>query len=372
MRIGIDLTWVKPHKNGGTEFYIRNLLDGFLMLQDENEYILFVSKDNCYSFEHYLEDKRFKYVKCNVSSHNLIQRVLWKNFFLYNKMKKSKIELAFFPVYDMPLTKCKSFYIVTTIHDIQALHYPQYFSKIEYYVLLISWKLALKHADLIISISDFVKKDLQDHFKNTNNIQTIYNPILINKNEILPFDILETKYGLSKYNYYYTVSSLLPHKNLSTILKVIENITNNNVNLPNKFLISGVGGKQKEELEQYILDNNLEENIVLTGFIDNDERNTLIKYCQCFLFPSIFEGFGMPPVEAMMLGTNVLATKKTSIEEVTQGKCYYVDNPYDVDEWIDKMLLIKNKNMRNQFLFPEYEVTNIAKQYLDTFYMFKK
>ena len=78
----------------------------------------------------------------------------------------------------------------------------------------------------------------------------------------------------------------------------------------------------------------LEQEVTLTGFVDSAERNALYQHCRAFLFPSVFEGFGMPPIEAMLFGTVVITTDRTCIPEVTQGKANYVKDPYDVQEWI--------------------------------------
>ena len=93
----------------------------------------------------------------------------------------------------------------------------------------------------------------------------------------------------------------------------------------------------REALERQIRDRGLEKEVVLTGFVENEERNTLYKNCRAFLFPSVFEGFGMPTVEAMLFGAVVIATDRTCVPEVTQGKANYVKDPYDVQEWIRVM-----------------------------------
>ena len=365
MLIGIDLTWVKPGKNGGTESYIRNLLDGILEIKNKNKFKLFVTKDNYKSFEKYTQYKEFSMTICKLNANDLAYRIIWKNLFLYSKMKKEKIDIAFFPVYDMPLHKSKIFPTVTVIHDLLALHYPQYFSKIENIIYRLSWKKVVKNATEIITTSLFVKNDIYQKYQRDTNIRTISIPIVVNKTQEEYQRILK-QYDIQDSNYYYTISSLLPHKNLTTLLKVMNKINKYKIDLPKKLLISGVGGKEKENLKDFILKNNLEEKIIFTGFVSNDERNILIKHSQCFLFPSIFEGFGMPPIEAMMLGSNVLTTRKASIEEVTKGKCNYVDNPFDVDDWIKKMLDIKYQE-KKVIVFKEYEKRYIAKQYIKCF-----
>ena len=131
--------------------------------------------------------------------------------------------------------------------------------------------------------------------------------------------------------------------------------------LPDKLLISGVNGNAAEELKKQIRDMNLQDAVILTGFVSNEERNALYQNCHTFLFPSVFEGFGMPPIEAMLFHTRVITTRCASIPEVTQGKAVYVDDPYDVDEWIDKLL---GRQGQESMDFSVYDPERISKKYL--------
>ncbi|WP_419021834.1 glycosyltransferase, partial [Holdemanella sp.] len=89
------------------------------------------------------------------------------------------------------------------------------------------------------------------------------------------------------------------------------------------------------------------------------------KNCHSFLFPSVFEGFGMPPVEAMLFGTKVITTKCTSIPEVTQNKALYVEDPYRVDDWVK---MIRSKEEMGRLDVGVYAPDKIAKEYLDVLY----
>lgn len=367
MRIGIDLTWLKPNKSGGVESFIRNLLDGFLELEDKNTYVLFTAKDNTESLANYKKDKRIEIVECDTHANNVKEHLIWQNLKQYKILKKNYINFCFFPVYEMPLYKNKKIKSVTTIHDIQACHFPEFFSKLENLWFRMGWKSVLKNANRVVTISDFTKADIENHFKHKGNIQRIYNPIVLNNEKECSFKEISKKYNITANNYYYTVCSLHKHKNLITLINIVEEIVKKNIDIPKTLVVSGVGGPQKQELQEIIKNKNLQDNIILTNFVSNEERNSLIENSNTFLFPSLFEGFGMPPIEAMMLGTNVVTTKCTSLYEVTENKCLYVNDPLNCSEWIDKIRESQGK-AKKSIKFPNYEKKQIAQEYLDLFY----
>ncbi|MEG2917998.1 MAG: glycosyltransferase family 1 protein [Clostridium sp.] len=368
MRIGIDLLWVKPQKSGGIESYIRNLLNGFLKYEDDKyEFILFTSINNNETFLPYLKSKKFSNILCNVDSSRVGKRIIWENLHLNHKCKENNIDILFVPVYSKPLINDAAIKYVTTIHDLQAMHYPMYFSWKKRMWLKFAWKKSSKTSDRIIAISNFVKNDIIDKFQiEEEKIKVIYNPI-VKTVQTLGSNYIEEKYGLKAGSYFYTVAQLLPHKNIKTLLYVMSEIKSSHIDLPNKLVISGVGGKDKEELKSIIKTLNIEENIIITGFVSDEERDLLYENAKMFLFPSIFEGFGMPPIEAMELGTTVITTRCSCIPEVTEERAYYVEDPYDVNDWIENIMkAMKDKN-KIKVTFPNYYLENITKEYLKCF-----
>jgi len=366
--VGIDLLWVRVGKVGGTESYIRNLLDGFAMFAPQLfKFILFVSSDNKSSFECYQKYNMFKLVECNISSSSVWKRILWEHCFIDRYARKLNVDVMFVPIYSKPFSIGGIPYIVT-IHDLQALHYPEYFSKLKNLWMRLAWKYSIKSSKKIIAISNFVKEDIKNRFNAADSkIEVIYNPIKLCEQPV-EFEVLYQKYGIEPMKYLYTVSSMLPHKNLRILLQLVRFIKDNPIinKIPHTLVISGIGGKQEEEINKLIDEYDIKQDVIITGFVSNEERDTLYRHAYAFLFPSLFEGFGMPPVEALMLGTPVITTLCASIPEVTRGKAIYVNNPHDVREWYEKLKEVKGYPRKITY-FPEYEMEHVVNKYCDIF-----
>lgn len=360
-KTAIDLLWLRPGKVGGTESFIRNLLDGFSRLEEDFSFVLLVSKDNANTFEHYTRDKRFTLLRANIASAGIGKRIIWQNMHQNRLLAKYGIHRCFEPVYCKPWLNGKMEY-TCVIHDLQALHYPEYHPFYEIAYSRLCWRMDVLNSAKLITISQWVKNDIIRKY-HRRDIDVIYNPILVTKELVVPFANIKERYGIENKQFFYTVSQMIPHKNLVTLLKVMQSICETNLNLPKKLLITGVNGSAAEQLKETIKQLHLEDNVLFTGYISNEERNTLYQHCHTFLFPSVFEGFGMPPVEAMFFGAKVVTTRCASIPEVTQEKAVYVQNPYDVEEWIQK---IEMETEIGALDFSRYTPEYIAKKYLKT------
>lgn len=364
MKVGIDLLWVRPGKNGGTESYIRNILDGLSLYAEQNQkYYLYVSKDNYQTFEKYFTNPNFEKRLCDVNTASQRNRIIWENLHLSKMGVKDQLDVWFMPVYSRPFFMSKKVPVITAIHDIQGIHFPEYFSKARNMFFRLSWWWDCKTSDKIVTISKFCKEDILKHYHiPQSKIQVIYNPIITNKTNY-NFSKLEERFAIKDKAYYYTVSSLAKHKNLITLLKAMKKLKESGET--RKLLITGVKVNAGNEIERFVKENNLQDVVVFTGFISNEERDALYDHCKIFLFPSVFEGFGMPPIEAMRRGRPVITTRETSLYEVTQGKAIYVENPYDENEW--KELLQPEEPYDVVYSFEEYSLKLITSQYVSLF-----
>lgn len=370
MTIAIYLGWIRHNKCGGVESFTRNLLDGFSKIENDNKYLLICSTDNAESFKLYERDDRFTVVDAGFETARLKDTILFENFRLDKLVTSYKANVCFVPCYRIPMLWKRNKY-VAVIHDLQAYHFPENFNPGRRLWLQKGALRSAHSSDKIIAISEFVRKDIIEKLKcNAQKVVAIHNPILPNLDQEA-FLITGREVRVDKHSYLYTISALAKNKNLITLLKLIKLIKDEQPEgVSTKLVISGIGFNQKDAdnidkktLVEYIEQNNLKEDIIFTGFVSNERRNSLISNSQFFLFPSIFEGFGMPVVEAMELGARVITTNCTSIPEVSEHKALYVENPFNEREWLQVMKTHLSDEWKT-YQFPQYDTLCVATKYL--------
>lgn len=369
MTIGIDALWVRHGIVGGTESYLRNLLHGFGLYASDFMFIVYTSLDNDETFACYDQYPNIRRIRCNVESSDRVKRILWENWNLDRCARNDGIDLMFIPVYSKPISLPVSrggIPYVSTIHDLQALHYPEYFGTVRRLFLYRSWKQTCKTSACIVTDSDFCAGDIRENYsKYSDKVKRIYVPVICDDSPRASDSELRLLYGIESGKYDYCVSSLLPHKNLDTLLRARALMSERTM-----LVVSGVGG-HKEEFESRVRELGLEDRVIDIGFVSDEVRDALYDNCRLFLFPSIFEGFGMPPVEAMQRGKTVITTKESCLEEVTQGRAVYVVNATDPQEWAQVMTDTLERSdkgsISNTIYFAEYDLKNITEQYTELF-----
>lgn len=357
INLAVDLTWLVHNKVGGTEAYTKNLIDGFVSLNDKNIcYYLLLTKDNYEVFKEYDKYKNIKLIMCPLNSARKGYRVFWQNIGMSFYLKRLHTNICVEPVYLKPFIMSKNVKFITTIHDLQAAHYPQYFSKARVLWMKLAWKHSVKTSEKIIVTSNYVKQDIMSRYRvDPNKICINYDPVVIDKNNVAPIEQLND-FGVEAQNYYYMCSSLLPHKNIDTIIRALGKLKRIHSEAFVPLVISGIGGKAHEQLEKLARENGIENDLHITPFISEKERNLLYKNCKVYLAPSLFEGFGMTPIEAMIMGAPVLTTKETCSYEITGGIATYVEDARNADEWCEAL--------ETHIVAPDYiEVERLVKNY---------
>lgn len=348
MRIAIDATLLRK-ENTGTGFYIINLINGLLKLNDDNnQYYIFIDEDLAAQYfdfnrnkNFYILDKKFK---------NRIQRVLWQFFFLPFELRKKNIEVLHSPNYITPLIKL-GFKIIVTVHDLTFFIFPEKFTIIKrlFFKFFVPW--FIKKADKIIAVSNNTKKDILRYFKiREEKIAVTFESIPeYYRRDILPGNEMLEKYGISR-KYFLFVGMIEPRKNILTILKAYKKIEND---LEADLVIVGKKGWYFKEIEEYfesLKKEGLKNNIIFTGYVSEPELKYFYKNALIFIYPSIYEGFGLPPLQSMACGVPVITSNTSSLPEVVGDAAIKVD-PSDIDglaETIKKLYFDPSK--RNEMV----------------------
>ena len=256
---------------------------------------------------------------------------------------------------------------VTIPHDIKAISHrtlsdlkiPFY----KYYIYKIMYAVDFKNADFIIAISDFDKKDIESYYpKRKDKIHRIYNPIITEN--------LQIKTHLKK-RYICALNLQFHHKNIITLIKAFESIKDQ---VKYNLVLIGKVPQRVIYLKKYVREHNLENRVRFTGFIDDERVNSLFSQCILYVNPSMYEGFGMTAVEAIIKKVPTLLSKIPAHYEVTKGLASYYE-PIDDYQALASAILkcLDNRptpsylEKAKQRMIEEYDYLNIAKQYYTFF-----
>lgn len=364
----ISGVFLYPGRVGGAENYFYNLLSGIKKLGRQDEFKITINETVPVSAEE-LQD--FETIKKNIRINRGISDYFPNLFF-----GKIKSHLYFSPNYITPFFKFKNTKTITVIHDLQYKHFPHFFSRKKRIWLYVSILNTLNKADKVVCISNFVREDIESHFgkKYSNKLTVIPNPIDLNRFnfEEEPMDLIGSK------KYILSVCAHYPHKNLLTLINAFKEFHKTHsdyelilVGQLSKNLVSS-NSSYGQELTESIENNSF---IKVTGYLSDPQLGSMYHNCSFFVFPSSFEGFGMPPVEAMCFGKPVITCDVTSLKEVTLGKAIYIKDPSNSNEFLLRMVEVADDidsysakfNSYKKQVIDTYSPEVIAKQYLDVF-----
>ncbi|AUC61260.1 Glycosyltransferase [Cyanobacterium sp. HL-69] len=256
---------------------------------------------------------------------------------------------------------------IQTVHDLIPLvtlyHPPASRFNSLFYKNLLG---ALKYSDLVLTISEFSKQEILKTFPNPNyedKIKVIYQPIPIDdtdkqiaKNEIFNEGIL-SKYKLEKNNYILYVGALEMRKNIDLLIDAYSAIKDK-IKMP--LILVGSPGYGNEIFMDKIDINPEDKDVRITkrnyasirhiGYVNDLEKLILLRNANCFVFPSLYEGFGLPSLEAMAMGCPVLTSKISAIPEACQDAALYV-NPNSIPEIAEGILeMVNNNTLREELI----------------------
>ena len=330
MKIGL-ITNSIDEKSGGIGTYSYELIKNFSMMGVPNEYYLIhhtpIDMD-IYSTNNEILIKSYS---------NFYKATMWRMINAPLKLKFIKeLDLVHDPYEIGPLSFKMPFKKVMTIHDLTPIIFPHAFGLPIVLLHKLLLTRTLKTADKIITDSNSTKNDLINYFNiPEEKIRVI---LLAADEKFKPLSNKEIKEAKQKYNLNFPfilyVGTLEPRKNIPSLIKAFYKLKKKN--LQYKLVIAGKKGWKYKEIFETIDKLNLQSDVVFTGYVPDEDLPALYNAADLFVYPSVYEGFGLPPLEAMACGTPVITSNTSSLPEVVGDAGIMVD-PYDVDRLADAM-----------------------------------
>jgi glycosyltransferase involved in cell wall biosynthesis len=353
MKIAIDGTILKEHITG-TGFYIVNLIQGLLKVDFQNNYFIFTD-ESIYRNHIKTEGKNFHIIHKKFKSR--VFRVFWQWFILPFQLKKMKIKVLHSPNYITPLFKL-GFRVIVTVHDLTFILFPEKYTIVKRLLFSKMVPLFIRIADSVIAVSENTKTDIlkligikeEKVFVTYESFPEYYN------NRINGEDAKKIlkQYGINR-GYILYVGMIEPRKNILNLLKAFETLDDY---LDIDLVIVGGKGWYYKEIESYIHNiqrSNKKNKIFFTGYIDEPELKYFFKLAFIFVYPSLYEGFGLPPLQAMACGTPVITSNISSLPEVVGDAAITID-PENLDDLVENLkLLNSDRQFRNDLIKKGFE-----------------
>lgn len=319
MIIGIDGHMLGDHSGGNESFYY-NILRCMTFEEADKVYLFVTDKADTSEFEGKFVIIKFKSV--NSVIRNFIELPL-----LCKKYKLDVLHTQYFVPFYRP---CK---VVCTIHDICFEHYKDIFTRREYIRQKVLVPYAAKRSDIIFTVSENAKADIVNKYKlSPNKVQVVYDAVnnefrRLNKEELNAAE-LRNKFELGNQRYILSVGNLQPRKNLVRLIKAYHELCEE-LNEDVKLVIVG---KKAWMYDEILKNADIDKGgIVFTDYVSAEDLVRLYNEAAIFVYPSFFEGFGLPVLEAMACETPVATSNVTSLPEVAGDACILFD-PFDINQ----------------------------------------
>jgi len=342
MIIGVD-TRIANKKKTGMGYILANLLPLLLEMDKNNQYVLLGSDLG-------MEKPNFKAIRLP----NLAQKILnyfWKKFFLPSaNLFLGKIDRFFFPNFvDFPVSAEKKFLMIA---DLSFIKYPQFAEKKNQLFLSKNVGSAIKRADKIITLSESAKKEIIEYYKiPSDKVEVVYLGCPKNIYKIddeYKINEVKNKYGIGD-DYILFVGTLEPRKNIEGLIQAYSLL---NDAFKEKYQLAICGGKGWYYDKIFKLVNTLKLNghIVFTGYVPEQDLSSIYSGAALFAFPSFYEGFGLPILEAFTCGIPVLVSNNSSLPEVAGEAVIYCDaeKVETIKDGIEKILT--DNKLRNELV----------------------
>jgi glycosyltransferase involved in cell wall biosynthesis len=310
-RIGVNALYLIPGGVGGTEIYLRELLAALARVDSTHEYFVFTNLET--GADLVPRQANFHYKPQNVRASFRPARIVWEQIALPLEASHYRLDVMFNPGFTAPLLAACP--MVTVFHDLQHKQHPEHFRWFD----LPFWRLLLwasaHRSRRLIAVSEATRGDLLHFYRLPPERVTV-----------VPHGVEARFFALERAHietYVLCVSTLHPHKNLDRLIRAYGRRKRYF-----RLVLAGMRGFNARSLERLIAELGVADSVQLTGWISREELYRLYARARAFIYPSTFEGFGMPVLEAMAAGVPVACSNIPPLREVA-GDAALLFDPLD-------------------------------------------
>jgi glycosyltransferase involved in cell wall biosynthesis len=341
MRIALDARGINLYSGTGIGTYTENVLKNLINIDTTNNYHIFWSGSNY---------ECIKKENCKIVMTSKRHQRFFEDHYFPENIKNENIDIYHMPQNGIGFSDEISCKKIVTIHDLIPYIMPKTVGRGYLLKFLKEMPLIIEGADGIITVSEFSKQDILKFFP-IDEHKIFVTPLAADK-KYAPLDNLHCKTLLKRmYNlenpFILYLGGFSERKNVASLLTAFAKVYKD---LDKKYNLVIVGGYKdpSQTLLKLTTELGIDSHVIFTGFVPEDHLPIFYNGCDAFVYPSFYEGFGLPPLEAMSCGAPVIASNLTSIPEVI-GDAGILINPYDISE-ISFAIgnLLSNENLRKE------------------------
>ena len=331
MKIAIDARSATLHQGTGIGTYTNNLISEILSINSKDDFTLFCSgKFN----------NNFNKENTNIVLSSGRHGSFYENYYIPNSLNKLHADLYHIPQNGIGFDFDTEIPTIVTIHDLIPYIMPETVGKGYLERFLRDMPNIISNSSGILTVSDYSKRDILKFFSSYPEDKIFVTPLAANNN-FKPLDknncksYVEHTFGVTD-SYILYIGGFSLRKNVLGLVKAFSNIYKD-FNKPYKLLLGGSPKDEGEKLFTFVKENNLQGKVIFCGYLEDEILPILYSACDAFVYPSLYEGFGLPPLEAMSCKAPVITSNLTSIPEVTEDNAILI-NPHNINE-LEKALV---------------------------------
>jgi glycosyltransferase involved in cell wall biosynthesis len=337
MRIGFNAQ-ILARANAGVATYAKNIIQHLVQRESDHEFYIFGNRE----FLPPLESRRTRLLSTNAMVKGSWRRILWEQFVLPIKSRRHQVEVMYYPDHTSALIE-KTCPEIITIHDLAFLAYPETFATSNRLYKTLAVKRSAQQAERIIVVSQATKQECLRWLEvPETKLRVIHNGISNGFKQIedkAKLEETQKKFGLNS-NFILFVGTLEPRKNLVKLISAYADLRQQK-RIEHQLIVVGAKGWLFSEIFASVEKLSLKKQVSFLGYVTEEELVALYNLADVLVYPSLYEGFGFPPLEAMACGCPVVTSKQSSLPEIAGEAARLVDS-YDIADIADGIFDVLN------------------------------